>query len=90
MKSIMNQSKKGSGGPVHSMPADWQKALQGAPAAHTLRKDITPLARNEWICWIIDAKKSETRICRIEVGLSKLASGMRRPCCWASCTHRTK
>ena len=51
-------------------------------------EDITPLARNEWICWILDAKKEETRIRRIKVAKSKMNSGMRRPCCWAGCTHR--
>ena len=77
-------------GVVHSVPADWKKALMTTPVAHTLWQDITPLARNEWICWILDAKKPETRARRIEVGLSKLKSGMRRPCCWAGCTHRSK
>lgn len=87
----MTQSKKGiAGGVVHSMPTDWRKALLSTPSAHALWEDITPLARNEWICWIIDAKKEETRKRRIEVGLSKLNSGMRRPCCWAGCTHRSK
>ncbi|MBP5993625.1 MAG: YdeI/OmpD-associated family protein [Candidatus Moranbacteria bacterium] len=77
-------------GMVHSVPADWRKALTATPLAHALWQDITPLARNEWICWILDAKKEETRKRRIEVGLSKLKSGMRRPCCWAGCVHRSK
>ncbi len=79
-----------STGVVHSVPADWRKALMTTPVVHTLWQDITPLARNEWICWILDAKKPETRARRIEVDLSKLKSGMRRPCCWAGCTHRSK
>lgn len=87
----MSQSKKEiAGGVVHSVPADWRKALLATPVAYTLWQDITPLARNEWICWILDAKKQETRERRIEVGLSKLTGGMRRPCCWAGCTHRSK
>ena len=50
-------------------------------------EDITPLARNEWICWIISPKKPETRIHRIEVAQSKLNQGDRRPCCWQGCGH---
>lgn len=69
-------------------PTDLQKALNSAPKALMLWTDITPLARNEWICWVISAKKSDTRAHRIEVGIDKLSSGMRRPCCWAGCSHR--
>lgn len=72
----------------HTMPGDLRKALLFAPVAQALWKDITPLARNEWICWVTSGKKAETRTIRIEKALSKLASGMRRPCCWAGCTHR--
>lgn len=87
----MTQSKKQiSGGVVHDVPADWRTALLDTPTVYAVWQDITPLARNEWICWILDAKKQETRARRIEVGLSKLKSGMRRPCCWAGCTHRSK
>ena len=49
------------------------------------QEDITPLARNEWICWIIDAKKPETRTRRINIMLDKFFKGERRPCCWAGC-----
>jgi uncharacterized protein YdeI (YjbR/CyaY-like superfamily) len=84
---IMTQNRI-SAGVVHSVPMDWRKALIATPQVRVLWEDITPLARNEWICWILDAKKSETRVHRIEVGLSKLKSGMRRPCCWAGCSHR--
>ncbi len=75
-------------GPVHSMPADLRKALASAPAAQAVWEDITPLARNEWICWVTSGKKSETRSIRIEKALSKLTGGMRRPCCWPGCPHR--
>ena len=59
-----------------------------SPKALKTWNDTTPLARNEWICWIISGKKSETRDIRIKKGLSKLAGGIRRPCCWAGCVHR--
>jgi uncharacterized protein YdeI (YjbR/CyaY-like superfamily) len=76
------------GGTVHMMPADWQKALIAMPAARAVWEDITPLARNEWICWVTSGKLAETRGIRIKKGISKLKGGMRRPCCWAGCPHR--
>ncbi len=76
--------------PLHTLPQDLQKALMATPAAKAVWDDITPLARNEWICWVTSGKKEETRNIRIEKGLSKLKGGMRRPCCWAGCPHRLK
>ena len=75
-------------GAVHKMPADFRKAIDSDTIAKNLWADITPLARNEWICWVISAKKDETRNRRIKVGLDKMRQGMRRPCCWAGCPHR--
>ena len=81
-------AKKESSTGMHKMPADLQKALASNSQARAIWEDITPLARNEWICWVTSGKKEETRSIRIEKGLSKLKSGMRRPCCWAGCPHR--
>ena len=61
-----------SGGVVHELPIDLRKALTHNPEALNTWEDITPLARNEWICWIISAKKLETRNKRIEWGCSNL------------------
>ncbi len=72
----------------HKAPEDLRKALASAPMARAVWNDITPLARNEWICWVTSGKKSETRSIRIDKTLSKLKGGMRRPCCWAGCPHR--
>lgn len=72
---------------VHCLPEDLKKALASVPAAQATWDDITPNARKNWICWVISAKKAETRTRRIEVGLSKLSSGMRRPCCFEGCKH---
>lgn len=83
-------TKKKVAGAVHSLPKDLREAITGVPAARAVWEDITPLARNEWICWVTSGKKAETRSIRIEKALSKLKSGMRRPCCWAGCTHRAK
>jgi len=81
-------TKKISGGVAHDLPADLRKALTSDPKALTVWEDLTPLARNEWICWVISVKKPETR--REHVGriVPELKEGMRRPCCWMGCTHR--
>lgn len=72
----------------HTLPGDFRKAISSVPAVKTLWEDITPLARNEWICWVISGKKVETRGIRIEKAISKMKGGMRRPCCWIGCIHR--
>jgi uncharacterized protein YdeI (YjbR/CyaY-like superfamily) len=79
-----------SGGTVHKMPTDLKKAVLSSPAAKATWGDITPLARNEWICWVISGKQAETRNIRIGKAISKMKGGMRRPCCWGGCIHREK
>jgi bacteriocin resistance YdeI/OmpD-like protein len=81
-------TQKIASGTVHKLPADFRKAIESNAAAKSLWTDITPLARNEWICWVTSAKKEETRKRRIEIGIDKLRGGMRRPCCWPGCPHR--
>ena len=76
------------GGVVHDLPEDFQAALTLDAGAVSTWLDITPLARNEWICWIESAKKPETRRKRIAWGCSNLHDGKRRPCCWPGCPHR--
>ncbi len=73
---------------IHKIPRDLQKALISMPAAKTAWDSITLLARNEWICWVISAKKTETRNRRIERACNDLKAGKRRPCCWPGCPHR--
>ncbi len=82
--------KEVSIGSIHRVPKDLQKILTSRVALHTVWKNSTPLARNEWICWIESAKKIETRNRRIMLLCENLMAGKRRPCCWAGCTHRTK
>jgi uncharacterized protein YdeI (YjbR/CyaY-like superfamily) len=77
-----------SGGVVHKLPTDLQKVLASFPRVKTTWEEITPLARNEWICWVEDAKKAETRSQRIERTCTELMEGMHRPCCWQGCSHR--
>lgn len=76
-------------GIVHKLPADLRKALVSNSEALPLWEDITPLARNEWICWVENAKLIETRNRRIERTVTELIEGIRRPCCWIGCIHRT-
>ena len=75
-------------GLLHRMPEDLRKVLISNKVAQKSWDDITALARNEWICWILSAKKSETRIHRIKRTQRELIEGKRRPCCWAGCPHR--
>jgi uncharacterized protein YdeI (YjbR/CyaY-like superfamily) len=75
-------------GVVHKVPTDLRKTLTSDPKALTTWKDITPLARNEWVCWIESAKKPETRNRRLERARTELIDGRRRPCCWPGCPHR--
>lgn len=78
-----------SGGTVHEMPADLHKALVADPKVLALWEEITPLARNEFICWVENAKHFETRTRRIRRTCEELLEGKRRPCCWIGCIHRT-
>lgn len=82
--------KKGDvrSGTVHKTPPDLQKIFTANSKAREVWEDVTPLARNEWICWIESAKKLETRDRRIKIMLDKFSLGKRRPCCWAGCPHR--
>ena len=82
--------KKISSGVVHTVPADLRKTLTASAGMRTAWEDITPLARNEWICWIISVKKAETRKEHITRARSQLIAGKRRPCCWPGCPHRSK
>lgn len=78
-----------SEGTAHKIPLDMQKALQSNKEALELWEDITPLARNEFICWVEDAKQEKTRARRIQRTCEELLEGKRRPCCWVGCIHRT-
>ena len=84
----MTDEKSIPGGVVHNLPEDLEGALKLDFEALVTWEDITPLARNEWICWIQSARKPETRRKRIHWGCSNLRDGKRRPCCWPGCPHR--
>jgi hypothetical protein len=76
-------------GTVHSAADDLQSALTADAAASNLWQNLTPLGRNEFICWVDDAKQAKTRERRIHRTVEELHEGKKRPCCWAGCIHRT-
>jgi uncharacterized protein YdeI (YjbR/CyaY-like superfamily) len=78
------------GGVVHELPEDLRAALTGNAVALAAWVDITPLARNEFICWVTDAKQEKTRARRIRRTQEELEEGKRRPCCWPGCRHRER
>ena len=78
-------------GTIHSkVPDDLRKALESDEAARVAWNTITPLARNEWLCWVESAKLIETRERRVSRTQTELTEGVRRPCCWPGCIHREK
>lgn len=93
-KKLLDDANAAAGGTVQvslevikewiepEVPVDLKKALAASPKAEALWKDITPLARWDWIRWIRAVKTPETRKKHIEVALDKLNKGMRRPCCF--------
>ena len=85
-----NTAREISAGVVHELPRDMERVLVSDRPALEQWEDLTPLARNEWICWVEDAKKAETRQRRIERLQNDLKDGKRRPCCWPGCRHRER
>jgi hypothetical protein len=76
--------------PEPSLPQDLTEALKSAPQkVHEKWRDITPMARWEWVRWIDATANQETRVLRIEKTISKLNGKHRRPCCFnlAACTE---
>lgn len=76
-------------GVAHEVPNDLYKSLVNDAAALKQWEDLTPLSRNEWICWTITVKQQKTRDEHVARTISQLKQGKRRPCCWVGCVHRT-
>ena len=82
-------NKKGiSQGVAHKVPADLRQALISDPKILAIWESLTPLARNEWICWTVSVTLPETRKDHVKRVRTELKEGMRRPCCWYGCPHR--
>lgn len=78
-----------SEGIAHKMPDDLKKALLSDKKLVEKWEGLTPLARNEWICWNVTVKQEATRQEHIKRTKTELLEGKRRPCCWIGCIHRT-
>ncbi len=74
-------------GTKHKIPDDLKKILLSDKKLLSVWDGLTPLARNEWICWITIVKNEETRKQHLERLQSDLFKGKRRPCCWPGCPH---
>ena len=71
-----------SNGILHEVPDDMQKALVADEDLLVRWNKLTPIQRNEWICWITIVKKKETRVEHIDRMTEELKEGKRQPCCW--------
>ena len=73
---------------LHTLPKDMSEVLHAHKTLLLTWNGLTPLARNEWICWVTIVKKPETRKDHLKRLSEDLRSGKKRPCCWPGCPHR--
>jgi hypothetical protein len=88
-KHMTQNTQSLSEGLVHPIPADLTLAVTSVDGVIEKWNAITPIARNEYVCWIEDAKQAATRAKRIRRTIEELQDGQNRPCCWVGCIHRT-
>ena len=81
-------STKIADGILHEVTDDIQKALASQTDLVTKWNSLTPIQRNEWICWTTIVKQEETRKEHIERLREEIIEGRKRPCCWPGCPHR--
>ncbi len=85
----MSKQEMVTRGTVHTVSSDVHVLLSSNKEMLEIWNTIiTPLGRNEWLCWIQSAKKDETRSRRIRIMSENIVAGKRRPCCWEGCSHR--
>jgi hypothetical protein len=75
-------------GVLHDVPEDLRAVLTSDSGLLAKWNDLTPIQRNEWICWVTIVRKRETRVEHIERLCEALREGERQPCCWPGCPHR--
>jgi hypothetical protein len=75
-------------GILHELTPDIEKVLKEDAELLQRWNSLTPIQRNEWICWITIVKKEETRAAHIQQMMEQLKQGDRQPCCWPGCPHR--
>lgn len=73
---------------LHKIPTDIKNLLSSNEEILTKWNSLTPIQRNEWICWVTYVKKEETRAKHIIRLGEDLHKGKRSPCCWPGCPHR--
>ena len=81
-------TKKIETGILHDLPEDMEQVLTSDEQILANWNNLTPIQRNEWICWVTIVKKSETRAKHIDRMVNDLKEGKRQPCCWPGCPHR--
>ena len=81
-------STRSNKSPLHKIPKDLKDTLVKNPKVLEIWDSLTPLARNEWICYVTIVKKAETRQGHIKRLQEDLLKGKPRPCCWPGCPHR--
>jgi len=72
----------------HTLPIDLKTKIYSNSKILDIWNGLTPLGKNEFICWVISAKKPDTRERRIIRTIEEILEGKRRPCCWPGCPHR--
>lgn len=75
-------------GIIHELSEDMLRVLQENKVILKIWNSLTPIQRNEWICWITIVKKQETREKHIQRMIEELNQGIKQPCCWPGCPHR--
>ena len=73
---------------LHTLPKDMEVVILNSKELMNAWNKLTPLAQNEWICWVTIVKKLETRQEHIQRFSAQLLQGKKRPCCWPGCPHR--
>ena len=71
--------------PPPETPDDLAAALQGNAAARKTFESLPPGQRREYIDWIVEAKKPETRARRLEQAVEWMAEGKRRNWKYENC-----
>ena len=72
----------------HETPDELRAVLDANDSLNANWNGLTPLARNEWICWLTSPKMQETRTAHLIRLKEEVLGGKRRPCCWPGCPHR--
>lgn len=75
-------------GVVHEIPEDMLQVITADLDLLERWNNLTPIQRNEWICWVTIVKTAETRAEHIHRMIEEIQEGKKKPCCWPGCPHR--